>query len=89
MDLLQITIWAATALGMVAVALAFFKSQRLAVRLGVLAAFGVFYVAMVLWAPTDQIWADITLVTVLLIAFGSGMKKPSSADKDQGDSTHD
>lgn len=95
MDALQMTIWAVTAILLGGLAWAFFKNDGLAIRLGALGLFGVFYVAMVLWAPTDATWADVTIMAVIVIALGSRMKKPaddtkpSDPDAEQGGPSDD
>lgn len=77
MDALQLTIWAATCLGLAGVAWAFFKSERIGVRLGALGGFALLYFAVILWAPTDELWFNMTTGSVLVIAFASRMKKPT------------
>jgi hypothetical protein len=83
MDALHVIVWAVTAAGLGSLAWALFTSDRLAVRVGALGAFALFYVAMVLWTPTDQTWASVTIATVLIIALGSRTKKPSDQDGEQ------
>lgn len=77
MDLTQIAVWAATVAGLAGLAAAFYRSERLRVRLGALGAFAVFYFAVLLWTPTDPVWFNLTTVSILLIAFGSRMRKPA------------
>ncbi|MCB0912237.1 MAG: hypothetical protein KDB60_11540, partial [Propionibacteriaceae bacterium] len=81
--------WAVTAVLLGGLAWAFFKSERLSVRLGALGVFALYYVAMVLWAPTDQLWANVSMGAVLVIALGSRMRKPTSQDGEQGGPHHD
>lgn len=81
MDALQLTIMAATAVALGGVAWAFLKSESFALRMATLGAFGVYYVAMVLWAPTDATWANVTLMVVAVIALMSSRRKPSGHDK--------
>lgn len=75
MDYLQIAIWVATVACLSGVAVAFFKSESLAVRLGALGGFAVFFFAVILWTPTDTAWFNITMVSILLIAFASNRKR--------------
>jgi hypothetical protein len=84
METTQIMIWAATVAGLIGLALAFYKSERLAIRLGALGVFGAFYLAVLLWGPTDDTtWFNITTASVLLIAFGSRLVKPSGTAGEQ------
>lgn len=81
MDLTQIAVWAATVAGLAGLAAAFYRSDRLGVRLGALGALAVFYFAVLLWTPTDPVWFNLTTVSILLIAFGSRMRKPASTSE--------
>lgn len=78
------TIWAVTAILLGGLAWAFFKSEGIALRLAALGVFAVYYVAMVLWAPTDQLWANVSMGAVLVIALGSRMRK-QAAEKEAAD----
>lgn len=88
MDVLQLAIMASTVVVLGGVAAAFFKSESMWLRLGAIGAFGVFYIAMVLWAPTDANWANISLMVVIVIALGSRMYKPPEKRDDEGGPTH-
>jgi hypothetical protein len=79
MNTLDMAIYAATAAALGGLALALFRSDGLSLRLGALGAFAVFYVAMVLWAPVDQAWGNLTIGGVLVVALLSRMKKPAGA----------
>ena len=46
MNTVQIAIWVGTAVGLAGLGVAFFRSERLGVRLGTLGAFGVFYLVL-------------------------------------------
>jgi predicted anti-sigma-YlaC factor YlaD len=78
MNTVQIAIWVGTAVGLAGLGVAFFRSERLGVRLGTLGAFGVFYLAVAFSMVMDETWFNVATVSVLLIAFGSRMKKPSA-----------
>lgn len=80
MDILQLVIWVVTAGGLIGLALAFFKSERIGVRIGALGAFAVFYFAMLLWGPVDATWGNLAIGGVVVIALMSRMRKPD-ADK--------
>ncbi len=84
MDLLQIAIWAGTAVCLSGVAAAFFKSDSLAVRLGALGGFAAFFFAVLLWAPTDSTWFNLTMVSILLIALGSQLKRRAEPNRPPG-----
>lgn len=83
------TIWAVTALLLGGLAWAFFKTERLAARLGALGVFAVYYVVVVLWTPVDQLWANVSMGAVLVIALGSRMWKRSDPGAEQGGSSDD
>ena len=85
MDSLQILIWAASVAVLVGVALAFLKSDSLAVVFGAIAGFAVFYFAVMLWAPQDATWANLTLGGFLVIALASRMKKPAPKEEGQAE----
>jgi hypothetical protein len=72
----EIVAWVGGAVGLAGVAWAFFKSNSLAVRLGALGVFGVFYISMLFvgWGGTE--WFNATTIGVVLIAFLSRMKAP-------------
>ncbi len=88
MDTLQVGIWAATVVALVGLALAFFKSERLGIRLGALGLFAAFYFAVLLWGPLDSLWFNLTTASVLLIAFGRRLVKPAGGADDRGDRPH-
>jgi hypothetical protein len=73
---LEIAVWVIGALGLCGVALAFFKSDSLAVRLGALGVFGAFYISVLAlgWGGVD--WFNATTIAVVLIALMSRMKAP-------------
>ena len=84
MDYLQIAVCVATVVGLSGLALAFFASESLAIRLGALGGFAVFFFAVLLWTPTDTVWFNITMVSILLIAFGSRAQRRPEATPPPG-----
>lgn len=81
MDTLQIAIWVATVAGLAGLAWAFFTHDGLPVRLGALGAFAIFYFGVLLWAPTDPTWFNLTTASILVVTLGSRMvKRPPAHD---------
>ena len=80
----EITVWAVTAVGLAGLGAAFYKSERTSVRLGALAAFSVLYFAVLGWQLADEMWFNVTTAMILLIAFGSRMRKPATTAKPGG-----
>jgi hypothetical protein len=89
----QILILLGTAIGLGGMALAYFKTDRLLVRLASVAVMGAFYVWVVLNDWMDSTWANTTMVAVILIALISlrqeqqakaarSSKPPTSGEED-------
>jgi|GEM_PF-2870485 len=76
MSPLELAVWVVGALGLIGVALAFFKSDQLRVRLGALGIFGVFYLTVLALGWGGAQWFNASTIALLLIALMSGIKNP-------------
>lgn len=66
-----ILIWFVTGLGLVGLGLAFFRSERLALRLSVLIGFGAFVLAITFVGLMDSTWFNTSMFAIIVIALMS------------------
>ncbi|MFT4109900.1 hypothetical protein [Propionicimonas sp.] len=86
MDALQVTIWVVTLAGLVGLAAVFYTSQRLGVRFAALGGFGAFYLAVLLWGPIDDLWSNVTTVSILVATIGPQLARAAAGTSKEGPS---